>query len=53
MFKYVIRDVFCHWGIYEICGENERLLLILNSCTNAQNIVKILNADECHNVVNI
>lgn len=42
--KYEVRDVVCDYGVFE----DGKLILILNSRSNAQLIVKILEADQAH-----
>lgn len=41
---YTVQSVVCDWGVYE----NGKLIVVVNSYSNAKLIVDILNADIKH-----
>lgn len=43
---YVVQSVVCDWGVYE----NGKLIVVVNSYSNAKLIVDILNADIKHEI---
>ena len=45
--KYEVKDVVCDYGVFE----DDKLILILNSRSNAQLIADILTIDQEHRVV--
>ena len=45
--KYEVKDVVCDYGVFE----DDNLILILNSRSNAQLIADILTIDQEHRVV--
>lgn len=45
--KYEVKDVVCDYGVFE----DDKLILILNSRSNAQLIADILTIDQKHRVV--
>ena len=43
--KYIVKSVVCDYGVYERTDNEEKLIVICNSLSNAELIADILNTD--------